>query len=207
MSRTFKEATAIEQLSSHTYSAYFPDDWSIGTGNENSFTSLHVPDARTVPHGGFVTAVFLTVAQAHFNGTLISQNQPHSIALHLDFLRRTQVGAALFTVRDTKLGRQASVIHVTLSQGSPSDAREEVVGYITNSNMNTEKGVSFSTSYQLIPPPPKVDLSLLKHDKDRNWGRRGDMPFARFRKATTKARFHFPRHGQLTKNIADEWIW
>lgn len=190
MSKTFAEATAITQLSSHTYSADFPDDWCIGS----------------VPHGGFVTAMFLTVAQDHFKSTLCSQNQPHSIALHLDFLRRTQGGAALFTVRDVKLGRQTSVIHITLSQGSLSNPREEVVGYITNSNFATEEGVTFSTHYQLTPPPPKVDLALLKHDKDKNWARQGDMPFARFRKATTKTQFHFPRRGQPHKNIADEWI-
>jgi hypothetical protein len=108
--------------------------------NSKSSTYRYLLTAVKVPHGGFVTATFLKVAQAHFNCTLSSQDQPHTIALHLDFLRRTQAGAALFTVRDTKLGRQASVIHVTLSQGSSSNPREEVVGYITNSNFFLEKG-------------------------------------------------------------------
>jgi hypothetical protein len=31
-SKTFTEATAIKQLSSHQYVADFPDDWCIGTG-------------------------------------------------------------------------------------------------------------------------------------------------------------------------------
>jgi hypothetical protein len=144
----------------------------------------------------------MQVASTHFNTTLSSQNQPHTIGLHLDFLRRTQAGAALFTVKDTKLGRQASVIHIVLTQ----EGREEVVSYITNSNINTESGVSFPTDWKLTPPPPPVNLALLREDKDANWAKLGEMPFASFTKATTKTAFHFPRAGQRKKSSADEWI-
>ncbi|KAL3417274.1 thioesterase family protein [Phlyctema vagabunda] len=189
-STTFAEATAIQRLSSHTYAANFPDDWCIGS----------------VPHGGYVTATFLRVAEEHFNGTLSSQNQPHTIALHLDFLRRTQAGAAHFTVQDTKLGRQASVVHITLLQGPDDNRREEVVGYLTNSNVHAEEGISSSTSYKLTPDTPPVDLSLLSQDKDKNWIWQPAMPYSSFRKATAKAEFYFPRAGLGLGNSADEWI-
>jgi hypothetical protein len=168
-----------------------------------------------VPHGGFVTACFLQVATAHFKTTLSSQRQPHTITLHLDFLRRTQTGPAIFKVQDTKLGRQTSVIHVSLSQPKSSntkppfaadDLREEVVGYITNSNISVEKGVTFDTDYKLSPPALPVDLSLLRQDKDENWARQGAMPFASFRKASQKVQFHFPRRGQVMRSIGDEWL-
>lgn len=149
-----------------------------------------------------MTTVFLRVAETHFKSTLASQNQPHTIALHLDFLRRTEAGDALFTVVDKKLGRQASVIHITLSQGS----REEVVGYITHSNMHAESGVSFSTGYALDPPPVSVDLARLARDDDENWVQEPSMPFAGFRKASSKTRFYFPRRGQTVMRMADEWI-
>jgi hypothetical protein len=155
-----------------------------------------------VPHGGFVTAVFLQVASTHFNTTLSSQNQPHTIALHLDFLKRTESGPAKFTVRDTKLGRQASVIHISLTQ----DGREEVVGYLTNSNLRTEAGVTFKSNYALTPPPLPVDFSLIKQAKDGNWAPIPEMPFASFRAATKKTQFFFPRQGQRPGNSADEWI-
>jgi len=184
--KTFAAATAVKPLSSHEYSADFPDDWCIGS----------------VPHGGFVTAVFLKVASVHFSSTLSSQNQPHTIALHLDFLRRTQSGEATFTVKDTKLGRQTSVVHITLTQGG----REEVVGYLTNSNITTESGVNFSTNYALNPAPLAVDLSLLKQDKDENWSQLQEMPFSSFRKATRNTVFYFPRRGQRKRGSADEWI-
>jgi acyl-coenzyme A thioesterase PaaI-like protein len=155
-----------------------------------------------VPHGGFVTAVFMQVASTHFSTTLSSQNQPHTIALHLDFLRRTQSGPATFKVKDTKLGRQTSVIHITLTQ----DGRDEVVGYLTNSNIKAESGVSFNTSYALNPPPLPVDFSLIKENKDENWAPIPEMPFASFRRATRKTDFYFPRQGQRKRSSADEWI-
>ncbi|PMD39752.1 hypothetical protein L207DRAFT_489623 [Hyaloscypha variabilis F] len=186
-STTFAEATAVKASSSHEYEAYFPDDWCIGS----------------VPHGGFVTAVFLQVASTHFSTTLSSQNQPHTIALHLDFLKRTEAGPAKFTVKDTKLGRQTSIIHITLSQGD----REEVVGYLTNSNIATESGVTLTpTKYTLNPPPPRVDFSLIKQDKDENWAPIPKMPFSSFRRATLKTDFFFPRQGQRKRSAADEWI-
>ena len=171
---------------------------SSGIGQE--FTCILI--ICLVPHGGFVTAVFMQVALTHFSTTLSSQNQPHTIALHLDFLRRTQAGPAKFTVKDTKLGRQTSVIHITLSQGG----REEVVGYLTNSNIATEVGVSFKTDYTLDPPPLPIDLSLVRQHQDDNWAPIPEMPFASFRRATLKTDFYFPRQGQRTRDSADEWI-
>jgi len=170
---------------SHTYQGHFANDWCIGK----------------VPHGGVVSANFLAVARLHFETTLAAQKQPHTIAFHVDFLRRTQEGPCLFKVTDTKLGRQTSIIHISMSQG-----REEVVGYITRSNFAAEEGLSLDTDFELHPTPPAVDLAKLKEDKDENWARQPEMPFASFRKATTKVDFHFPRQGQLHKSIGDEWI-
>jgi hypothetical protein len=130
--KSFAEATAVKAISSHTYSAEFPDDWCIGSGTSILIIlKIEILTLLIVPHGGFITATFLQVATAHFKTTLSTQNQPHTIAMHLDFLRRTQVGPALFTVTDTKLGRQASVITIKLTQG-PALSREEVIGSMFN---------------------------------------------------------------------------
>jgi hypothetical protein len=139
------------------------------------------------------------------------------MALHLDFLRRTQVGPALFTVRDTKLGRQTSVIHVTLSQPTdpatlppytPSSAREEVVGYITNGNFAAEAGISLPTDFALSPlsPPRPADFARLRADLDHHWARQPPNPFAKFRKAATKVVTYVPRRGQAARSLADEWL-
>jgi hypothetical protein len=183
---TFAEATAVTQIDSHTYEGFFRDDWCIGK----------------VPHGGVVSGTFLQVAKLHFATTLKKQDQPDPIAYHADFLRRTEEGKVTFTVKDVKLGRQTSVIHISLSQ----DGREEVVVYITQSNFDKEEGLSLDTEFSLHPKPLPVDLKALKEDKDKLWLRQPEMPFAEFRKASTKVQFHLPRAGQLHRSVADEWI-
>ena len=199
---TFVNATAVKALSTHTYSAWFHGDWAIGSGLYSILRQQTSTNTYPVPHGGYVTAIFMQVVSTHFNTTLSKQNQPHTIALHLDFLRRTQVGEAHFTVKDTKLGRQASVVHVTLTQ----DGREEVLGVITNSNILTETGVSFPTSWSPNPAPLPASLARLPENKDENWCLQPEMPFAAFRKATQKTEFYFPREGQKDRSRADEWI-
>ncbi|KAI9701418.1 MAG: hypothetical protein M1820_006509 [Bogoriella megaspora] len=183
---SFEKATTVKPLNSHSYGADFPDAWCIGS----------------VPHGGFITAVFLRVARTHFETTLRRQNQPNTLTLHLEFLRRTQTGPATFFVSDIKLGRQASVIHVTLTQGG----REEVVGYISNSDLAAEKGLSFTTDWTLNPKPLPVEIPKLKNGTDSHWAEIDRMPFWEFRKASNRVRFFFPRQGQLGRGIVDEWM-
>lgn len=183
---SWEEATAVEKVSSNSYSCFLHDDWCIGT----------------VPNGGYVTGCILEVVKKHFETTLSKQNQPHTIALHVEFLRRTGAGPALFKVDDVKLGRQTSITHISMEQ----DGRQEIVAYATNSNIETEEGASFDTEYKLHPPVATVDMSKLELDTDPNWARRGEMPFAKFRKASSKVIFHFPRAGHISKNAADEWL-
>lgn len=183
---SWREATAVRKLGSNTYECELQDDWCIGT----------------VPNGGYVTGCILEVVATHFSTALAKQNQPHTIALHVEFLRRTQAGPATFKVEDVKLGRQASVVHVHMSQ----EGREEVVAYVTNSNMDLEDGVSYDTGYKLNPPRPPVDLGQLDHDNDANWEMLKVYPFAKFRKATQKVKFFFPRKEKVIQGVADEWL-
>lgn len=156
----------------------------------------------TVPNGGYVTGTLLEVVRTHFATSLAKQNQPHTIALHIEFLRRTSAGPATFKVEDVKLGRQTSIVHVTMEQ----DGRKEIIAYVTNSNIDNESGFCYNTEYALTPPVLPVDLAKLEQDQDPNWRRVNEMPFAKFRKASSKVVFHFPRDGQSLKCGADEWI-
>jgi Thioesterase-like superfamily len=155
-----------------------------------------------VPHGGLVTSTFLQVTSKHFATTLRAQGQPHTIIAHLDFLRRTQAGPAKLVVRDVKLGRQTSVIHITLVQND----QEEVTGTLTNSNINTESGLSLDTEYSLQPPPVPVDLSKLRGDTDSNWKLFDAANRLGFPKVFAKAKAWLPRQGQHQHSVADEWI-
>ncbi|KAH4206112.1 hypothetical protein HBI95_124290 [Parastagonospora nodorum] len=182
----WEEATAVQKVSSNTYSATLHDDWCIGS----------------VPNGGYVTGLILQVVKTHFATSLAKQDQPHTIALHVEFLRRTQAGIATFKVDDVKLGRQASIVHVSMEQ----DGRQEIVAYVTNSNIAKEEGFSFDTEYKLSPPVIPVDIAKLEQDADPNWARQKEMPFAKFRKASSRVQFYFPRKGHTLKSGADEWL-
>ncbi|CAN8100171.1 unnamed protein product [Discula destructiva] len=181
------DGIAVKPVSSHEYSAYFHDNWCIGS----------------VPHGGYVTSCFMQVAKTHFSATLSSQNQPHTIALHLEFVRRTEAGAATFHVRDVKLGRLTSTIHISLFQ----NGREEVLGYFIHANIPLESGPSFGTKWSLEPTPAPVRVPALAAGTDPHWAERDAMPFADFRKASQNVRFFFPRGGQPHGgSVVDEWI-
>ncbi|KAI1655136.1 thioesterase-like superfamily-domain-containing protein [Daldinia decipiens] len=186
---TFSEATAVRALDSHTYSANFDSEWCVGS----------------VPHGGVVTSIFLRVAAIHFRTTLAAQNQPHTVSQHVEFLRRTQEGSATLVVRDVKLGRQTSTIHVALSQ----EGREEVVGYLTHSNLATETGLSLETFWSLCPsppPPPTSFAALLEGGKDAGWVEQTDKPFAKFRKISNRVRTFLPRNGPVAPGLIDQWV-
>lgn len=156
--------------------------------------------------GGYITSVFQSVARMHFETTLKKQNQPHVLALGLNFLRRTEAGPALFTVKEVKLGRQTSVVHITLTQNMNNEVREEVIGYITQSNLETEQGKTLDTSWALHPPTPTVDLRRLASGEDDQWAEVPSLPHASFRKASNQVRFSFPRYGQPVRAVVDEWI-
>ncbi|KAI1774844.1 thioesterase-like superfamily-domain-containing protein [Hypoxylon cercidicola] len=189
MAPSFAEATAVRAINSHTYAVNLNSEWCVGS----------------VPHGGVVTSVFLRVAATHFRTTLATQNQPHTISLHVEFLRRTQEGAATLVVRDVKLGRQTSTIHVSLLQ----EGREEVVGYLTHSNMDTESGLSLKTRWILQPAPPPLPADftvLLAGGEDPNWIEHTDKPFPKFRKVSHRVRTFLPRAGQAMPGVVDQWL-
>ncbi|KAI0426117.1 thioesterase-like superfamily-domain-containing protein [Xylaria sp. FL1042] len=189
MAPTFAKATAVKAISSHTYSAHFPSEWCIGS----------------VTHGGVVTAALLRVAATHFNTTLAKQNQPHTITLHAEFLRRTRAGAATFTVKDMKLGRQTSTIHISLTQ----DGREEVVAYLTNANINAESGFTLETGWSPSPPLPTRPADFTKlatRGEDENWVLFKHKPHPKLRKAVNRIEMYIPRNGQVQPNVIDEWM-
>lgn len=136
------------------------------------------------------------------------------MTMHLSFLRRTSVGPASFTVKDLKLGARTSTILITLTQ---DESREEVMAIVTQSNLRTEAGPSFSTSWTLAPPSPPVSLPALTSFRpvkpgrqgtgdDENWVEQTQMPFSDFRRASKQVRWFFPRKGQSHASTVDQWI-
>ncbi|KAK5100724.1 hypothetical protein LTR70_001375 [Exophiala xenobiotica] len=193
---TFADVLPIRQLESHKYSANFESDWCIGT----------------VPNGGYVTASFMLVASKHMQLTHSTRKQLHVVNLHLQFMRRTGIGEAIFTVKDVKLGGRISNLHLTLTQKDERSGKmvEEVMGYIMMSDMSAEDGLSLDSGYEMSPEPLPVSLPALVEGKDANYVRRGRDPFADFRRAGRHMAMHLvrpdKRPSHFPKAMIDQWV-
>ncbi|KIX07133.1 uncharacterized protein Z518_05110 [Rhinocladiella mackenziei CBS 650.93] len=197
MAPTFADVVPIKQLSSHEYTIHLKDEWCVGT----------------VPNGGYVTSSFLVVARTHMALTHPTRSEPHPINLHLEFLRRTSVGPALFTVKDVKLGARISNLHIVLSQKQAhhDEYQDEAEGYITMSNIAAEQGLSLDTSYQLYPPALPADLqSLATQGYDANYTMRAKDPFPQFRRAAQNIQMFLinpeRKPAGRPKAMNDQWV-
>ena len=159
-----------------------------------------------------MTSSVLAAVKLHFETTLSTYNQPHTITLHVEFLRRTSVGPATITIQNVKLGRRTSTVHIVLTQ-APSQSGDGsatpttcVVGYLTQSNMFTETGISLPTNWKLAPPPlPLRSTAALRHGEDPNWELQ-IKPFPKFRKASQHVSTYLPREKRSAEAGVDEWI-
>lgn len=192
---TFAEATAVKAIDARTYTVFFHPEWAVGS----------------VPHGGIVASNVLAAVKLHFGTTLAKYKQPHTITLHLEYLRRTSTGRATLTIQNTKLGRRTSTVHVTITQESSKDKSATpttcVVGYITQSNIATETGISLPTEWALSPPAaPLSSVAALQKDEDPNWMEQKERPFPKFRAVGQHIDTYLPRNGHPEKAVVDEWI-
>lgn len=168
-----------------------------------------------VPNGGYVTSSFLVVARTHMSQTHSTRSEPHAVNLHLEFLRRTSVGEAIFTVQDVKLGSRISNLHITLSQPKhPGDhvREDKAQGYITMSNIATEEGLSLDTGYTLSSPTAlPADLpTLAARALDENYTIRAADPFPQFRRAAQNIQMFLVRpdrkDSSRPQSINDQWV-
>ncbi|KAJ4013710.1 hypothetical protein NW752_005422 [Fusarium irregulare] len=144
--------------------------------NESTFT-VNLAESfavGTVPHGGYISAMFLRAASQY-----LGSDQPDTFAAHWHFLNATHVGPAVLIVEEVRRGRALSIVHVTLYQEgllsqSPwitSKSKKKIAAYITNNRIEAESGLTLPTGFELRDPPPPVDLTKLAEDNDPNWER------------------------------------
>ncbi|PVH73211.1 hypothetical protein DL98DRAFT_552772 [Cadophora sp. DSE1049] len=147
------------------------------------------------------------IDKTHFSSTLKHLRQPHAVSLHLEFLRRASAGRAVVTIRERKLGSRLSTIHISLSQQAQNgEARVEVEGYIIQSDITAEEGLSIPSAWSLYPPAPQADLiRLLQTGEDEHWFRQKPL-FPHFRKVPQNVTFYVPRGGHQLTGLTDEWI-
>jgi len=67
------------------------------------------------------------VIALHYRTTLQKYDQPDTVAMHVELLRPAPLGEAKVVVKDVRLGKGSSTVHVALVQGG----KERVVGYAT----------------------------------------------------------------------------
>ncbi|KAL2824596.1 thioesterase-like superfamily-domain-containing protein [Aspergillus cavernicola] len=203
----FEEAVTVTPLGDNRYSAFLQKPFCIGT----------------VPHGGYTSAVLYRLVLVHFataHQSLYKGEPATPISMHLTFLRRTAAGPVRLRVRDTKLGKRTSSVHVELLQekdvdyenrnggGDEKEMEVKVAGYITVSPASAEVGVSSKTEWELYPPVPAasgaavgahagagagaVDFkALAETGRDGSWMKIvAPASVATFRRATTQVELY-----------------
>ncbi|KAF5020662.1 hypothetical protein F66182_7318, partial [Fusarium sp. NRRL 66182] len=183
----------VAQKDATTFTANLTESFSVGT----------------VPNGGFITAIFLRAANAY----LASRNQPDTFAAHWQFLNAAYVGPVVLIVEEVRRGRGLSVVHITLYQEgltsqSPwisANSKKKAAAYITNTSLETERGLTLATGFELSAPPPPADLTKLAVDEDPNWERlfmvfMGAVPMSQY------LEFHVPKSNNQNPASLDIWL-
>ncbi|KAF3928246.1 hypothetical protein AA313_de0207777 [Arthrobotrys entomopaga] len=184
---TFLEATAVKQLSSHTYSGELSKAYCIGT----------------VPNGGYVAAVMLRAAATHMTTThsRISPPQHHTVSFHGMFMIKTNAGPVEVKIIDAKIGRSYSVLHVELLQ----EGMKCIAGYVTMANIDHESGPTFNTHF--VKPDPiivgKENLDKLLTPKGIEGWHERPRPFADFREVSKRVRFFSTN--EFSPGIVTNW--
>lgn len=154
----------------------------------------------------------MIVARKHMQLTHSKRKQKHVINLHLEFVRKTQIGEAVFTVKDVKIGSRISNLQLILSQKDEHSEQmvDEVEGYIMMSDISAEDGITLDTDYKMSPAPLSVSLPDLAEGKDTNYIRRGRDPLAHIRRAALHIQLHLPRVERRSSGTPratiDQWV-
>ncbi|PFH56467.1 hypothetical protein XA68_16468 [Ophiocordyceps unilateralis] len=196
-SDSLAKATTVTQLDATTFAATLQPAFCFGS----------------VPNGGYVASIFHNAARA-FMATR-GGRQTDVIAVHWQFLSRTQAGPAVFKVMEAKSGRAVSVLHLKLLQHGllsrapwcdEATSSSLVVAYVTCAAMDAEVGVSLPTGWLLSTPPPPVDLAELVRDREPNWRRMWTLLMDRHPLFFRKIDMYMPRHGHGLPATQDLWI-
>lgn len=182
---TFKEATRLEAVAGQTgvYSVDLKGDWVIGV----------------VPHGGYLTGLLMHASGAYMAEHHPNLNQPDAISVHLEFVGKSAIGPATVHVKPVKLGRQLSVLSVSLHQ-----QRVNITGFITHSNLAQEDGSSLSTTRW-----NRDTLKIPDHEKDCELNLGVDDPGLFFRPASGKIDFAYlpdSPYGRVSEGVTMQWV-
>ena len=103
---------------------------------------------------------------------------------------------------ESKLGQRTSTVHIALSQGNVH--LPVVVGYFTQSNINTEDGISTPLLNELHPPRPVLTSTKALRDGTESGWMRYESPYSGFRKAGQHIATFISRNTQ--PGMIDQWL-
>lgn len=150
------------------------------------------------------------------NAYLASRGLPgDALVSHFEYPSRTSAGIAYVTVQDVKLGKQLSMLHLTLWQDglldhepwvTPSVSKPRLLAYTRHADLHNFTGISIPT-----PPhvriPPRPDFSALKaFGKDDAWVEAIPPAAANFAPALRNWHFYMLRDGSYTPGVLDVWM-
>lgn len=156
----------------------------------------------------------LAAAKAH----MLSRDQPDALTAHFEYPNKSAAGPAIITIDEVKIGRQVSVLQLTLWQAqllsqapwiSPS-SRRKTVAYATHTNLKALTGISMLTTHELKAPAtlasvPNFD-QLKRNNGDDHWARL-ELPsaFATIPSLKNWACYQ-PRNGPSSSGVCDMWV-
>ncbi|KAL9117372.1 MAG: hypothetical protein Q9187_006093 [Circinaria calcarea] len=200
---TLKEAMTTIPLDSHKYLANLPLDHCYLNSKHSIISRNPLLTIGSAAHGGLLVSVIISALKQHFSSTLQSYNQPHTFDIETVFLRPASVGKAVVEIKEVKLGANISTVHFSLIQND----KERIVGYASNMNLDSEKGISYPTPHALSPEPAPVNIVELGDGTDPNWvGFRIPWHPASFLKPITHFQCFLPVQAPPQKTITDVWM-
>jgi acyl-coenzyme A thioesterase PaaI-like protein len=147
---------------------------------------------------------------------LSAMDQPDTLKIHVQYLNRTMAGQAYLLVEEAKMGRNTSVLHISLHQHGLLETQPwlepgtrptqgEVVAYVINGNLDREQGITLPTGWSLPYEPAPADLGLLRAGRDERW-QRMHIPLMERVSSVNTLEYYFQRGGHVLPSTQDYWI-
>ena len=148
-----------------------------------------------------MTAILYSAAQAHFNTTLASHNQPDVHTLHAQFFRPCTPCSSTIKITNRKIGKGSCFIQIDLSQNGV----EMCTALATSTNFDISVGPTAKTAVAILPPPRATpDFAKVEaFQPDENWiPSKLDGELFNILKRMT---YLYPIDGFQTDGIVDYW--
>ncbi|KAK2591763.1 hypothetical protein QQS21_010553 [Conoideocrella luteorostrata] len=206
---SLEQLTQVSRLSDNIFSIDLSTELCVGTVFVISVFPANIHQTNIVPNGGYVASILLRAAQEY----LTPHDQRNTLKIHIQYLNRTTSGPAYILVEEAKIGRNTSVLHISLLQQAmlesapwlPPNPKAEVVAYVTNTNLDNEQGLTLNTGWTLQQEPLPADLSKIREDEDPNW-KRLYIPMMKRVSSFNTLEYYFQRKGHTSPSMQDYWL-